>query len=63
MSVLAEESGGSWHELVRCDEHLKNDKGYLGGSPIGPVAGWRAAGEGTTSIEEVLRVTSGSGDD
>jgi len=40
-AVLAEESGGSWHELVRCDEHLKNDKGYLGGSPIGPVAGCR----------------------
>jgi hypothetical protein len=40
-AVLAEESGGSWHELVRCDEHLKNDKGYLGGSPIEPVAGWR----------------------
>ena len=40
-AVLAEESGGNWHELVRCDEHLKNDKGYLGGSPIGPVAGWR----------------------
>jgi hypothetical protein len=40
-AVLAEESGGSWHELVRCDEHLKNEKGYLGGSPLEPVAGWR----------------------
>lgn len=40
-AVLAEESNGSWHELVRCDEHLKNEKGYLGGSPIEPVAGWR----------------------
>jgi hypothetical protein len=40
-AVLAEESSGSWHELVRCDEHLKNEKGYLGGSPIEPVAGWR----------------------
>ena len=40
-AVLAEESGGNWHELVRCDEHLKNDKGYLGGSPIDAVAGWR----------------------
>lgn len=40
-AVLAEESGGNWHELVRCDEHLKNEKGYLGGSPIDPVAGWR----------------------
>ena len=40
-AVLAEESDGSWHELVRCDEHLKNEKGYLGGSPLEPVAGWR----------------------
>ncbi|HLK03217.1 MAG TPA: hypothetical protein VKT53_02165 [Candidatus Acidoferrum sp.] len=40
-AVLAEESNGSWHELMRCDEHLKNEKGYLGGSPIEPVAGWR----------------------
>lgn len=40
-AVLAEESNGSWHELLRCDEHLKNEKGYLGGSPIEPVAGWR----------------------
>ena len=40
-AVLAEESNGSWRELVRCDEHLKNEKGYLGGSPIEPVAGWR----------------------
>lgn len=40
-AVLAEESKGSWHELVRCDEHLKNEKGYLGGSPLEPVAGWR----------------------
>jgi hypothetical protein len=40
-AVLAEESSGSWHELVRCDEHLKNEKGYLGGSPIDPVAGWK----------------------
>src|SRR5262249_53449107 len=38
-AVLAEESDGNWHELVRCDEHLKNQKGYLGGSPLEPVAG------------------------
>lgn len=40
-AVLAEETDGNWHELVRCDEHLKNEKGYLGGSPIESVAGWR----------------------
>jgi hypothetical protein len=39
--VLAEETDENWHELVRCDEHLKNEKGYLGGSPIEPVSGWK----------------------
>src|SRR5260221_11214309 len=38
-AVLAEESGGNWHELLRCGERLKNDKGYLGGSPIDAVGG------------------------
>jgi len=49
-AVLAEESNGSWHELVRCDEHLKNEKGYLGGSPLEPVAGWRVQFE-QSSVE------------
>jgi len=40
-AVIAENNGGQWSELFRCDEHLKNAKGYLGMTPIEPVSGWR----------------------
>jgi len=39
--VIAENDGGQWQEVFRCDEHLKNAKGYLGMTPIEPVSGWR----------------------
>lgn len=40
-AVLAEESDGKWSELLRCDEYLKNAKGYLALTPLSPVAGWK----------------------
>ncbi len=40
-AVVAENSDGKWVELLLCDEHLKNTKGYLGLTPIAPVTGWR----------------------
>ncbi len=40
-AVLAEQNGQKWKELLRCDEHLKNPQGFLGGTPIAPVTGWR----------------------
>jgi hypothetical protein len=40
-AIVAENSDGKWTELLRCDEHLKNAKGYLGLTPIAPVTGWR----------------------
>lgn len=40
-AVIAESDGGQWQEVFRCDEHLKNAKGYLGMTPIEPVSGWR----------------------
>src|ERR1700690_742179 len=39
--ALIENDNGSWKELFRCDEHLQNTKGYLGGIPRAPVNGWR----------------------
>lgn len=39
--VVAENQDGKWAEILRCDEHLKNSKGYLGLTPINPVTGWR----------------------
>ncbi|MGB6666914.1 MAG: hypothetical protein WBE73_01115 [Candidatus Acidiferrum sp.] len=40
-AVLAEKSDDQWSELLRCDEYLKNSKGYLAMTPLQSVAGWR----------------------
>jgi hypothetical protein len=40
-AVVAENDDGKWVEVLRCDEHLKNPKGYLGLTPLVPVTGWR----------------------
>lgn len=40
-AVIAENSDGKWSEVLRCDEHLKNQKGYLGLTPLSSVTGWR----------------------
>ncbi len=39
--VVAENTDGKWAEVLRCDEHLKNQKGFLGLTPLTPVTGWR----------------------
>jgi hypothetical protein len=44
-AMLAENDKGQWMEILRCDEHLKNAKGFLPGTPIGGVTGWRLAYE------------------
>jgi hypothetical protein len=40
-AVIVQKDDGKWTEELRCDEHLKNPRGYLGGSPAIPVTGWR----------------------
>ncbi|MGC1617708.1 MAG: hypothetical protein WA765_04405 [Candidatus Acidiferrum sp.] len=40
-AVLAEKTDDQWSELLRCDEYLKNSKGYLAMTPLSSVAGWR----------------------
>ena len=39
--VVVENTDGKWAEVLRCDEHLKNQKGFLGLTPLSPVTGWR----------------------
>ncbi|MFZ3216243.1 MAG: hypothetical protein WA192_09310 [Candidatus Acidiferrales bacterium] len=39
--VILENSGGRWKEILRCDEHLENPKGYLGNIPLAAVNAWR----------------------
>ena len=40
-AVIAEETDGKCAELLRCDEYLKNAKGYLALTPLSSVAGWK----------------------
>jgi hypothetical protein len=40
-AVVAENEDGKWTELFRCDEYLKNPKGFLALTPLNSVAGWR----------------------
>lgn len=40
-AVVVENSDGKWSEVLRCDEHLKNQKGYLGLTPLTSITGWR----------------------
>jgi hypothetical protein len=40
-AIVAQDDDGKWTELLRVDEHLKNPKGYLGGTPLDSINGWR----------------------
>src|SRR5215472_3503851 len=40
-AVVVENTDGKWNEVLRCDEHLKNPKGFLGLTPLTSVTGWR----------------------
>lgn len=40
-AVIGEKQDGKWTELLRCDQHLKNSKGFLGLTPFASVVGWR----------------------
>jgi hypothetical protein len=42
-TVVAENHDGKWAEILRCDEYLKNAKGYLPGTPLSGISGWRLA--------------------
>jgi hypothetical protein len=40
-AIVAQDDEGKWTELLRVDEHLKNQKGYLGLTPLDSINGWR----------------------
>lgn len=40
-AVIVEKDDGQWTEVLHVDEHLKNQKGVLGRTPLQPVTGWR----------------------
>jgi len=40
-AVILEKRNGKWIEILRCDEHVKNPNGYLGGSSVVRATGWQ----------------------
>jgi len=40
-AVVVERDGAKWKEVFRCDEYLKNPNGFMGGTPLLPITGWR----------------------
>jgi hypothetical protein len=51
VSILSK-ANGAWSEVLRVDEYLKNQNGYLRGGPAAAVAGWSLR----TSVEPDRRV-------
>jgi hypothetical protein len=39
--AVIENDGGTWKEIFRCEGHLRNAHGFMGGTPLSPVNGWR----------------------
>jgi hypothetical protein len=39
--VILQQEKDKWVQVFRCDEYLKNGKGFLGGTPLAPISGWR----------------------
>lgn len=40
-AAVVEESGGKWNQVLVCEGHLQNTKGYLGMTPIAAVDAWK----------------------
>jgi hypothetical protein len=56
-AVIVQKDNDKWSEVLRCDEYVKNPRGYLGGSVTGPVTGWRLKMEKDTRLGLELRFT------
>ena len=40
-AVILEREADDWREVFLADDHLKNEQGFLDGTPQGPVSAWR----------------------
>ncbi len=56
-AVIVQKNNDKWSEVLRCDEYVKNPRGYLGGSITGPVTGWRLKIEKDAQTGLELRFT------
>jgi hypothetical protein len=56
-AVIAEKEKDHWEELFRCDEYLKNPRGFLGMTPVQAVAGWKLQHENSPETGMTLYFT------
>jgi hypothetical protein len=56
-AVVVENDGGTWKQVFLCDEHLKNQKGYLAATPLAPVTAWRLQWEQHEDVGLVMYFT------
>jgi hypothetical protein len=56
-AVIAENVDGKWSELVRADEYLKNQKGYLALTPLRAVTGWKLQYENSPEVGTTIYFT------
>jgi len=40
-AAILERNGGKWSQVLLCDEHLKNPRGYLGAGTSASAGGWK----------------------
>ncbi len=40
-AAILERNGGKWSQVLLCDEHLKNQRGYLGAGSTASAGGWK----------------------
>jgi hypothetical protein len=56
-AVIAEKEKDHWEELFRCDEYLKNPRGFLGMTPVQAVSGWKLQHENSPETGMTLYFT------
>jgi hypothetical protein len=56
-AVIVEKEKDHWEELFRCDEYLKNPKGFLGMTPVQAVSGWKLQYENSPEAGMTLYFT------
>lgn len=56
-AVIVEKGQDNWEELFRCDEYLKNPKGFLAMTPLQAVAGWKLQYENSADAGMTLYFT------
>jgi hypothetical protein len=57
-AAVLERNAGKWFQVLLCDEHLKNPRGYLGGNVSPAVNGWRLEYRQDPAAGLVMKFTS-----